>query len=83
MNIPMADLFGRPVEGTKILWDYMTQQVVDGGDVNCDLFDTYWLYVYRPDSSIPWALYRFPGDHMYLSEPDVPELVRLAVMVAS
>jgi hypothetical protein len=79
----MNDIFGKPVTGTKILWDYVTQQVVDGGDVSCSLFDTHWTYTYYHGQSLSWVLERFHGDGMFLQEPDVPELVRMAVMVAS
>lgn len=83
MSIPLSDIFGKPIEGVKILWDYTTQQVVDGGNVSCGLFDTHWTYTYRPGSKLPWVLCRFPGDVFYKDEDQVPELVRMAVMVAS
>lgn len=72
-----------PPPDVKILWDYTTQQVVDGGNVSCGLFDTHWTYTYRADSRLPWVLTRCPGEVLYLQEREVPELVRMAVMVAS
>lgn len=72
------------VPDIKILWDYQTQQVVDGGNVSTSLFDTHWVYTFRPgDISLPWVLSRFPGDVFYKQENEVPELVRLAAMVAT
>lgn len=81
MNVSWSDIFGKPVEGVKILWDYTIQQVVDGGNVSCSLFDTHWTYTYRDGSKLPWVLSRYPGEVLYVQEHEVPELVRLAVMV--
>lgn len=83
MNVPLGDLFGEPAKGVKILWDYQAQQVIDAGDVRVSLFDTHWTYTYRHGSKLPWVLSRFPGDVFYKQEDEVPELVRLAVLVAS
>lgn len=69
--------------GTKILWDYMSQQVVDGGNVTCGLFDNYWVFIHRPSYFCPWVLEKTPTDVMYLHDKDVPELVQLAAMVSS
>lgn len=67
----------------KILWDYMAQQVVDGGDVSCSLFDTFYVYSYVDGAPLSWGIERSPGDFMYLMEQQVPELVRIAVLVSS
>lgn len=67
----------------KILWNYKTETVVDGGDVRCSLFDTLHVYMYMAGDSLPWRLSRFPGEHVYVAERAVPELVQLAAMVSS
>lgn len=67
----------------KILWDYSTQSVVDGGDVRCSLFDTLHVYKFVAGDPLPWRLSRFPGEHVYVAEVAVPELVQLAALVSS
>lgn len=74
---------GSPVPEVKILWDYEAQVVIDAGNVSCGLFDTLWTFTYRHGSKLPWVLSRFPGDVFYRHEDEVPELVRLALLVAS
>lgn len=69
------------VEPIKVLWDYEAQAVV--GDGMSSFFDTHWTYIYTHGSRLPWHLSRCPGDLMYVPEGQVPEMVRLAVMVAS
>lgn len=65
----------------RIQWDYRQQIVV--GDDMCTLFDTTWSYYLRPwRTALRWQLVRSPGDALYLHEEDVPEMVRLAVMVS-
>lgn len=69
--------------GVRILWDYATQQVIDGGEVSCGLFDTYYVYIHRPTYVMPWVLLKYEGKApMYLHDKDVPELVQLAVLVS-
>lgn len=77
------DPFNPPptVESIKVLWDYEAQVVV--GDSMSTLFDTRWTYIYNPGSRLLWHLSRCPGDLMYVPEEQVPEMVRLAAMVAS
>lgn len=77
------DPFNPPptVEPIKVLWDYESQAVV--GDGMSTLFDTHWTYMYHHGNPLPWHLSRCPGDLMYVAESAVPEMVRLAVMVAS
>lgn len=70
-------------ECVKILWDYSTQSVVDGGDVGCSLFDTLHVYKFVAGDPLPWRLSRFPGEHVYVAEAAVPELVQLAALVSS
>lgn len=86
MTAPWKDPFGNPFPGPKsvqILWDYTTEIVVGEGH-EPTLFDTLWTYTYRPGNpALPWVLSRFPGDVFYKQEEEVPELVRLAVMVAT
>lgn len=70
--------------GVRVLWDYTTQQVIDGGEVSCGLFDTYYVYIHRPTYVMPWVLLKYEGKApMYLHDKDVPELVQLAAMVSS
>lgn len=70
--------------GARILWDCATQQVIDGGSVSCSLFDTHWVYIYRPAYVIPWILLKYEkAEPVYLNDKDVPELVHLAAMVSS
>ena len=82
-SYPFQDPFANPLkeEVVKVLWDYEAQKVVDVGDVSCGLFDTHWTYSYTAGSRLAWAISRCPGEHIYLQEADVPEMVRLAVMV--
>lgn len=80
-NAPWDDLVYSPE--VKILWDYVAEQVIDGGDVHCSLFDTFHVYMYMAGDSLPWRLSRFPGEHVYVAERAVPELVQLAAMVSS
>lgn len=72
----------KPVE-IKILWDYEAGLVVDGGNVRCSLFDTLHVYMFMADSALPWRLSRYPGEHVYVAETAVPELVQLAALVSS
>lgn len=82
-HTPWDDPFGEPpkTEPVKILWDYFAEQVVGDGDAG--LFDNHWTYIYNPDSRLAWHVVRYPGDLLYVVEKDVPEMVRLAAMVAS
>jgi hypothetical protein len=87
MTLPWDDPFNVPDQApavpVKILWDYSTGQVIDGGEVSCGLFDTHWTYTYYPwRTSLQWALTRCPGECLYKQEAEVPEMVRLAVMIA-
>jgi hypothetical protein len=75
--------FGDPFETVMVLWDYTTQMVVDAGDVSNSLFDTHWVYKYRHGHRLPWVLSRYPGEVIFYLDHEVPELVRMAVMVAS
>lgn len=84
MTSPWDDPFNadeQDMTPVKILWDYEAQLVVGEGVPT--FFDTHWTYMHYPRSRLPWRLIRYPGDVLYLKEADVPELVRLAVMVAS
>lgn len=64
----------------RVQWDYR-REVVVGNDM-CTLFDTTWSYFLYPwRTALRWQLVRSPGDSLYLQEAEVPEMVRLAVMV--
>lgn len=66
----------------QILWDYEKQIVVDTG--LCTMFDTCWTYVYDGITITGWWVLKDPwSDRKYLLEAEVPEMVRLAVMVNS
>lgn len=78
MSAPRDD---DPPEPVKVLWDYQTQTVVDAGNVSCGLFDTHWIYKYRAGHKLPWVLSRYPGEVIFQLDHEVPDLVRLAVMV--
>lgn len=68
---------------THVLWDY-SQQLVVGEGRPVGLFDTLWSYTYRPwRSALQWQVVKAPGTAIMLAEEDVPEMVRLAAMVAS
>ena len=87
-DLPRFDPTGPiPIPGNggavRILWDYKAQQVVDGGNVSCSLFDTHYVYMYIPGDPLPWRIERFNGDFMYIAEREIPELVQLAAMVSS
>lgn len=70
--------------GVRVLWDCATEQVIDGGEVSCGLFDTHWVYIHRPSYFCPWILIKYEGmEPVYLHDKDVPELVQLAAMVSS
>lgn len=67
-----------------VLWNYLTETVVDAGvHVTVGLFDTHRKYTYRHHPQLPWELSCYPGHSMYVQEADVPELVRMAALVAS
>ena len=73
---------GMPPTPIRVKWDYEKQVVVSDGLSN--LFDTCWSYFfYGPDEALQWGVSRFEGDHMFVAERIVPEMVRLAVLVAS
>jgi len=73
--------FKRDNVPTKILWDYEKEMVVDSG--MCTLFDTSWTYCYDGITVTGWWVLRYPhASPHYLLEAEVPEMVRLAVMVS-
>lgn len=83
MSAQWHDPFSDPPEPVKVLWDYQTQTVVDAGAVSNSLFDTHWVYKYRAGHKLPWVLSRYPGEVIFQLDHEVPDLVRLAVMVNS
>lgn len=71
---------GKPGTPIKVRWSYTTETIVDDGVPT--LFDTTWTYIYRGwRSQLQWGLSRYPGDEMVVHEDNVPEIVKLAVMV--
>lgn len=68
-------------EVVRILWDYEKGIVIDAG--MCTLFDTCWTYVYDGITVTGWWVLKFPNaTPQYLLEAEVPEMVRLAVLVS-
>lgn len=68
-------------EVIRILWDYEKEMVVDSGI--CTLFDTSWTYCYDGITVTGWWVLRYPhASPHYLLEAEVPEMVRLAVLVS-
>lgn len=63
-----------------VKWDYINEVIVGNGRSN--LFDTCSTYFYDRGSLLPWHVSRFPSEMLYVQEHQVPEMVRLAVMVS-
>jgi hypothetical protein len=86
MSKSLFDPFGgdvnprMPPAPVRVKWDYEKQEVVSDGQAN--LFDNCWSYFfYGADEALQWGLSRYEGDHLFIVEGAVPEVVRLAVMV--
>lgn len=67
----------------SVTWDYVNEVVADKNHFS--LFSTTWEYSYNPAYAqrLRWSVSRCPGDAMHISPNDVPEMVRLAVMVST
>lgn len=64
----------------RVTWDYKVEAIVGNG--MSTFFDSHWTYIYYgPGEALQWGLSRYPGEHMFVAERVVPEIIKLAVMV--
>jgi hypothetical protein len=84
-----VDPWGNPYpiskfEPVSITWDYVNEVVVEKNHFS--LFSTTWEFLYSPQDPFAiseWKVCRCPGDESWVHESDVPEMVRMALLVCT